>query len=82
MGVILGRYSIHNLCTKITWTSLAKNELQVHFSHKFSKNKFVFLNSATVKLYPPHLYGLIKHNYPKLICIDRGMIEELRTIFI
>ena len=36
MGVILGRYSIHNLCTKITWTSLAKNELRVDFSQKFS----------------------------------------------
>ena len=69
---------LYYLCTKIIWTSLAKNEVQDDFSTKFSK-KLVFLierpsNNA-------HSYDLNLKNHSKAHCIDGGMNEELGTIF-
>ena len=64
---------------KITWTSKAKNKLQADFSHKCSKNDFFFKLSD----YPIMSIFIVyyKINLPKLICIDREMIEELGAIF-
>ena len=47
--------------TKITWTSIGKNKLQVDFSHKFSKNDFFLIGRSSNNAY--FFFGLIKKSY-------------------
>ena len=39
---------ICHLCTNITWSSIEKNEFQVDFSHKVSKNEFFKLRDRQI----------------------------------
>ena len=73
------RLIICHLCTKIIWTYIAKTELQVDFSHKFSKKDFLFKWSDR-QLMPIYIVQL-KIILPNLIYINRGMIKQLGAIF-
>ena len=53
-------------------TCIAKNELQVDFSHNFSKNDFFKLSDRQIM---PIYMVKLKIILSGLVCIDRGMFE-------